>query len=64
MPTKKRARRPVPQMIVSVVRPVTTRLSRIEDLLLEIRHEQDVKFRKISAIAQRLDELTEGGGRA
>jgi hypothetical protein len=59
MPTRKHARRrALPPVVAAVVRPVTTRLSRIEDLLIEIRHEQDVKFKRIAALQAQLDELT------
>ena len=59
MPTKKKARRKVPPIIAAVVRPVSTRLSRMEDLLIEMRAEQDVKLKKINKLQEQFDELTE-----
>ena len=59
MPTRTIARRPkVLPLVAAVVKPVTRRLSRIEDLLTEIRHEQDVKHKKIAALQAQLEELT------
>lgn len=60
MPTRKIARRrKVLPVVAAVVQPVSKRLSRIEDLLTEIRHEQDIKRKKIAALQAQLDELTE-----
>jgi hypothetical protein len=59
MPTKKKVRGKVPAIVAAVVRPVSTRLSRMEDLLLEMRAEQDVKLKKIVRLQQQFDELTE-----
>ncbi len=59
MPTRKKARLKVPPGIAAVVRPVSTRLSRMEDLLIEMRAEQDVKLKKINKLQQQFDELTE-----
>jgi hypothetical protein len=42
---------------VAVVRRVNTRLSRMEDLLLEMRAEQDVKLKKIDKLQQQVEEL-------
>jgi septal ring factor EnvC (AmiA/AmiB activator) len=59
MPARKIARRrKVLPGVAAVVQPVTKRLSRIEDLLTEIRHEQDVKHKKIAALQAQLEELT------
>jgi flagellar hook-associated protein FlgK len=58
MPTKKKARRRVSSALAAVVHPVSTRLSRMEDLLLEMRAEQDVKLKKINKIQQQFEELT------
>jgi putative transposase len=58
VPTKKKTSRKVPPM-VAAVRPVSTRLSRMEDLLIEMRAEQDVKLKKINRLQQQFDELTE-----
>jgi hypothetical protein len=59
VPTKKKARRKVPLIVAAVVRPVSTRLSRMEALLIEMRSEQDVKLKKINKLQQQFDELTE-----
>ena len=59
MPTKKTARRRVPPIAIAVIRPVSSRLSRMEDLLIEIRAEQDVKLKKINRLQEQFDELTE-----
>jgi hypothetical protein len=60
MPTKKKkARRKLPPIVAAVVRPVSTRLSRMEDLLIEMRAEQDVKLKKINKLQQQFEELTE-----
>jgi hypothetical protein len=52
-------RRITPPIVAAVVQPVARRLSRIEDLLLEIRYEQDVKHKKIAALQAQLESLTE-----
>ena len=59
MRTKKKARRKVPPIVATVLRPVSTRLARMEDLLIEMRGEQDVKLKKINKLQQQLDQLTE-----
>ena len=59
MPTKKKARRKVPTIFAAVVRPISTRLSRMEDLLIEMRREQDVKLRKINKLQAQFEALTE-----
>jgi flagellar hook-associated protein FlgK len=59
MPTKKTARRKVPPIVAALIRPVSTRLSRMEDLLIEMRAEQDVKLKKINKLQEQFDELTE-----
>jgi Mg2+ and Co2+ transporter CorA len=56
---KKIARVAVPPVVAAVVRPVNARLSRIEDLLIEMRNEQDVKLKKINKLQERVDVLTE-----
>jgi hypothetical protein len=59
MPREKKAnRRQRAPIVAAVVQPVAKRLSRIEDLLLEIRYEQDVKHKKIATLQTRLEELT------
>jgi hypothetical protein len=56
---KKKARVRLPPVVAAVVRPVNTRLSRMEALLLEMRHEQDVKLKKINQLQDQVDLLTE-----
>jgi hypothetical protein len=58
MATKKKARRRVPLIVAAVVRPVSTRLSRMEDLLIEMRAEHDVKLKKINQLQRQVEELT------
>jgi hypothetical protein len=57
MPTKKNGRGRVPPIVAAVVRPVSIHLSRMEDLLIEMRAEQDVKLKKINKLQQQFDEL-------
>jgi hypothetical protein len=57
MPTRKKGSRKVPPVLAAVVRPVSARLSRMEDLLIEMRAEQDVKLKKINKLQQQFDEL-------
>ena len=59
MVIKKRARPKLPLVVTAVVRPVNARLSRMEDLLIEMRHEHDVKLRKINALQAQVNELAE-----
>jgi hypothetical protein len=56
--TKKIPATPLP-IVDAVVRRVGTRLSRMEDLLLEMRAEQDVKLKKINQLQQQVEELTD-----
>jgi hypothetical protein len=55
---KTKPRRRVPPAVAAVVRPVEKRLSRIEDLLHEMRHEQDIQLKRIAAIQLQLDALS------
>jgi hypothetical protein len=41
------------------VQPVTRRLSRIEDLLIEVRGVLDMHLKRISALQKQLNELKE-----
>jgi hypothetical protein len=60
MPATKETRRPnVPPVVVAVVQPVTRRLSRIEDLLIEMRGVQDIHLKRIAALQKQLDDLSE-----
>jgi hypothetical protein len=42
----------------AVRRPANERLSRIEDLLVEVRHEQDVLLKRLAKTQAQLDALT------
>jgi hypothetical protein len=55
----KATRRKTRPIVAAVVQPVAKRLARMEALLLEIRHEQDVKLKRIKALEQRVDTLTD-----
>ena len=62
MPREKKAsHRPTKAqpIVAAVVQPVAKRLARIEDLLIEVRYEQDVKHKKIAALQAQLEALTE-----
>jgi hypothetical protein len=56
---KKKAHARIPPVVAAIVRPVSTRLSRMEDLLIEMRHEQDVKLKKMNRLQDQVDLLTE-----
>jgi len=43
--------------VAVIPRPVDDRLSRIEDLLLEMRHEQDVMLKRLAKTQAQLDAL-------
>jgi hypothetical protein len=45
--------------VAAVVKPVATRLSRMEALLIEMRHEQDVQLKRVTSLEAKLDALTE-----
>jgi hypothetical protein len=49
----------VPPVVAAVVRPVAKRLARIEDLLLEMRFEQDVQAKRVNRLKEQLEALTE-----
>jgi hypothetical protein len=57
-PKTARRRRVLP-IVAAVVQPVARRLARIEALLTEMRHEQDVQLKRVTALKERLDTLTE-----
>ena len=44
-------------ILAAVVQPVEDRLGRIEDLLIEMRHEQDVQLKRMGKLQQQLDAL-------
>ena len=61
-PTASRRQRVPPivaPIVAAVVQPVAKRLSRIEALLLEMRHEQDVQLKRSSALQQQFDSRAE-----
>ena len=58
-PVKAHGRRRVPPLVIAVVRPVATRLSRMEALLIEMRHEQDVQLKRMTTLQSRVDALTD-----
>jgi hypothetical protein len=49
----------VPPVVAAVVQPVAKRLSRIEALLIEMRFEQDLQAKRITALKEKLEVLTE-----
>ena len=49
----------VPPVVAKVVQPVAKRLSRIETLLLEMRFEQDLQAKRVNALKEKLETLTE-----
>lgn len=61
MPSAKtdRRRRKVPHIVAAVVQPVAKRLSRIEALLIEMRHEQDVQLKLSTGLQKKVDTLSE-----
>jgi hypothetical protein len=59
---KKTARASIPPVVAAVVRPVNNRLSRMEDLLIEMRGVQDVHLRKINRLQEQVGELMERRG--
>jgi hypothetical protein len=61
MPTVKMShdRRNNQPIVAAVVRPVAQRLARMEALLIEMRHEQDVQLKRISKLSERIDVLAD-----
>jgi hypothetical protein len=51
--------RRVQPIVAAVVQPVARRLARIEALLTEMRHEQDVQLKRVNALKERFDTLTD-----
>jgi hypothetical protein len=49
----------IPPIVTAVVQPVAKRLSRMEALLIEMRHEQDVQLKRTTALQAQLEALTE-----
>ncbi|RPH63120.1 MAG: hypothetical protein EHM89_04505 [Acidobacteria bacterium] len=61
MPTKKKLSAKVPRVVATVIRPVATRLNRIEDLLIEMRGVLDFHLKRIAALQRQVDILIEKG---
>ena len=59
MPTKKKPSVKVPPIVATVIRPVATRLTRIEDLLIEMRGVLDFHLKRIAALQTQVDLLIE-----
>ena len=57
MPTKKKLSVKVPPVVATVIRPVATRLNRIEDLLIEMRGVLDFHLKRIAALQKQVDIL-------
>ncbi len=55
--TTTNARQRLPPVVAAIVRPVSTRLSRMEDLLIEMRTEQEVKLKKIVKLQDQINGL-------
>ena len=63
MPTKTKLGVAVPIVVASVIRPVATRLNRIEDLLIEMRGALDFHLKRIDALQGHVDILIEASVR-
>ena len=59
MPTKKKVSVRVRPVVATVIRPVATRLNRIEDLLIEMRGALDFHLKRIAALQRQVDVLIE-----
>lgn len=59
MPTKKKLSVKLPPVTATVIRPVATRLNRIEDLLIEVRGVLDFQLKRIAALQKQVDILIE-----
>ncbi len=59
MPPKKKLRVKVAPVVATVIRPVATRLTRIEDLLIEMRGVLDFHLKRIAALQKQVDILIE-----
>lgn len=73
MPPKAAARRRTARVVAvpivlpilaKVVRPVATRLSRMEALLIEMRYEQDVQLKRITALQVQIESVVASISRA
>ena len=63
MLTKKKRSVTVPTVVATVIRPVATRLNRIEDLLIELRGTLDFHLKRIDVLQRQVDILIEGSVR-
>jgi hypothetical protein len=60
MPSEKtNPRRKIRPIVTAVVQPVAKRLARMEALLIEMRHEQDVQLKRSIALVERFETLSE-----
>jgi hypothetical protein len=59
MPSKKKPSVKLSRVVATVIRPVATRLNRIEDLLIEMRGVLDFHLRRIAALQKQVDILIE-----
>ena len=59
MPKDAPFRARVPLIVSAVVQPVSKRLARMEALLMEMRHEQDVQLKRVAALRAQLDMASE-----
>ena len=59
MPTKRKVGVKRSPVVGEAIRPVATRLNRIEDLLLEMRGVLDFHLKRIAAIQNQVDVLIE-----
>ena len=51
-------------ILAKVVRPVATRLTRMEALLIEMRYEQDVQLKRITALQVQIESVVASISRA
>jgi 5'(3')-deoxyribonucleotidase len=59
MPQKKKLSVKLSPVVATVIRPVVTRLNRIEDLLIEMRGVLDFHLKRIAALQKQMDILIE-----
>jgi hypothetical protein len=59
MPKKRKLSVKLPVVVATVIRPVATRLNRIEDLLIEMRGVLDVHLKRIATLQKQVDILIE-----
>jgi hypothetical protein len=46
-------------VVAAVLQPVTKRLARMEAILIEMRYEQDIKLKRLSALEAQIDGVAE-----